>query len=92
MQKSNYRVGIEAEELVERYLIDLGYKIIKKRWKGKFGEIDIIAIQAHSLLFVEVKCRKNYLTNEVIFTKQQKRNSLAALDFLSLKSIRMQKS
>lgn len=67
MQKSNYRVSIEAEELVERYLIDLGYKIIKKRWKSKFGEIDIIAIQVHSLLFVEVKCRKNYLTNEVIF-------------------------
>ncbi|WHQ47039.1 MAG: YraN family protein [Candidatus Midichloria sp.] len=70
LYESHYRVGIEAEELVEKSLVDLRYKIIRKRWKSRFGKIDIIAIHDYSL-FVEVKSRKDYLTENIYETTKK---------------------
>jgi len=82
MKRTSYEIGLDAETLTVNYLVALGHRIIKQRWKSKFGEIDIISIKANELIFTEVKSRKNYSKEEVISHKQLKRNSLAALDFL----------
>jgi putative endonuclease len=51
-------VGNLGENFAEEYLINLKYKIVKKNFHfGKTGEIDIIAKDNDTLVFVEVKTR-----------------------------------
>ena len=38
-------------------LIAKAYRILARRWKTPFGEIDIVARRRHTLVFVEVKAR-----------------------------------
>lgn len=52
-------LGKEGERLAEKYLIKSGYKIIKKNFNTKFGEIDIIAKDSDTICFIEVKFRNN---------------------------------
>ncbi len=51
--------GRLGENLTALYLRLKLYKIIAKRYKSKFGEIDLIAKKGKSLVFVEVKTRKD---------------------------------
>ncbi|MBQ4237689.1 MAG: YraN family protein [Ruminococcus sp.] len=54
---SNQRFGALGEKLAARYLKEQGYKILKKNYKNKLGEIDIIAVDKNEIVFVEVKTR-----------------------------------
>ena len=51
--------GKLGETLASEHLADKGYKIIAKNFHSPFGEIDIIAEDGNSIVFVEVKLRKN---------------------------------
>ena len=54
------KIGLDAEEKVVQYLLLNGYKILKRNFHSKFGEIDIIAKKDDILSFIEVKYSKNY--------------------------------
>src|SRR5690606_16152493 len=49
--------GLRAERGAEILLRLKGYRIIARRYKTKFGEIDIIARRGDTIVFVEVKYR-----------------------------------
>jgi putative endonuclease len=49
--------GKKGEEVVAQWLISRGGKILHQRWRWKRGEIDLIAIESDTLLFIEVKTR-----------------------------------
>lgn len=51
--------GQQAEDLACKYLKAQGLKIIKRNYYCKGGEIDIIARDKCTLVFVEVRMRKN---------------------------------
>jgi putative endonuclease len=59
MLNSPQRFGKKAEDLAARYLKRRGYKIIERNYRTKAGEIDIIARQGRTLVFVEVKGRQS---------------------------------
>lgn len=61
----------------------MGFRILERRFKTKSGEIDIIASKGSTLVFIEVKARKNKGDNEVLTTSQQKRISDAAKYYIS---------
>jgi putative endonuclease len=48
-------LGREGENRVAIDLASKGLKIVARNWRTRGGEIDIIAIEADSLVFVEVK-------------------------------------
>lgn len=52
-------IGKGYEELAARYLKDNGYVIKELNFCCKYGEIDIIAKEGNTLVFVEVKYRSN---------------------------------
>ncbi|MFB2895729.1 YraN family protein [Aerosakkonemataceae cyanobacterium BLCC-F50] len=56
---SNYPdFGALGEDLVAQWLQEQGWSIIHRRWRCRWGELDIIAEnQSNFLLFVEVKTR-----------------------------------
>jgi putative endonuclease len=50
-------LGKRGEELALRFLKRSGYKIIERNYVCKLGEMDIIAQEKDTLVFVEVKTR-----------------------------------
>lgn len=56
--KSTKQIGDLGEKLAEKYLKKEGYEIIEKNFRTRFGEIDIIAIDEDTLVFVEVKAKR----------------------------------
>ena len=57
---NNRAKGQKGEELAQEYLVKQGYKILEtNKHFSRFCEIDIIALDKNTLVFVEVKTRKN---------------------------------
>lgn len=52
-------IGQQAEEATAAQLQARGYKIIGRNVRTRFYELDIIAVRANRLRFVEVKYRQN---------------------------------
>src|SRR5438067_10767614 len=52
-----FRLGLSAESRAAALLIVKGFRILARRWKSPFGEIDIVARRRRLLVFVEVKAR-----------------------------------
>lgn len=55
---SNLSVGSLGEKIAEKYLKKRGYEIIDRNFRSKrWGEIDLVAIEDETTVFVEVKTR-----------------------------------
>ena len=55
----NKQLGQNGEDIAEKFLIKQGYKILERnRHFSRYCEIDIIAQDKDTLVFVEVKTRK----------------------------------
>jgi len=53
--------GHAGEEEACKFLFELGYRIVKRNFVyGHVGEIDVVAYDGDTLVFVEVKARSNY--------------------------------
>ena len=50
--------GRWAETLASWLLLLKGFRILQKRFKCPFGEVDLVAKRGSTLIFVEVKARK----------------------------------
>lgn len=50
-------LGQRGEEAAARFLQDLGYLIVARGDRGRLGEIDLVAIDGRTVVFVEVKTR-----------------------------------
>ena len=55
------QIGNRGEDKAVRYLKLRGYRILERNFRSRFGEIDIICEKQKTLVFVEVKSRKNAL-------------------------------
>lgn len=57
---SRIELGKQGEKLAVDFLKKRRYKIVEKNFRCKFGEIDIIALEGKTLVFVEVKTRSSH--------------------------------
>ena len=83
-------LGQRGEDLAAAYLLDAGYRIVERNYRNHYGEIDIIAFslaqKTKTLVFVEVKTRKNTLfsyPSEAVTPKKQIQISKVALEYLA---------
>lgn len=53
------RLGNKGERLAAAYLRRSGYRILRHQFHSKFGEVDIVAVDGQTLVFVEVKTRSS---------------------------------
>jgi putative endonuclease len=56
---SHNELGKWGEEVAADYLLRQGYTIIERDWKSGHRDLDIIAQEGKTVVFVEVKTRRN---------------------------------
>lgn len=86
----NKLFGKLGEDYATLYLLKNKYKIIARNYRCKLGEIDIIVKNKNTLIFVEVKARKNTRFGnavEAITQEKQKHIYNTALYYISNNSI-----
>jgi len=76
-----FQLGISAESRAAFFLITKAYRIVARRFKTPFGEIDIVARRRNDLVFVEVKARENLDDALEAVTERGKRRIVAAAEF-----------
>lgn len=84
-QRQTY--GRESESIAVKQLKKQGYKIVEQNYRSKLGEIDIIAKDKKTLVFVEVKARRSdrYGSPKWAITPKKKRQmSKVALYYLKV--------
>lgn len=54
-------IGIIGEDLACSYVTQQGYKVLRRNYRIRGGEIDIIAKDKDTIAFIEVKTRLNHL-------------------------------
>lgn len=70
-----------GEDAAARYLATRGLRVVTRNWRLKLGEIDIVAMEGETLVFVEVKTKYSSVFSDpslsVDFRKQRKLRRLA---------------
>ncbi|WAM32550.1 YraN family protein [Caldicellulosiruptor naganoensis] len=68
-------LGNSGEEKALEFLKKMGYEILHRNFRCRFGEVDIIAKHGDVIVFVEVKTRRSlkfgYPSESVTVTKQR---------------------
>ena len=85
MQNTRQKFGEQSESLAVWYLKKNGYKILELNFRTKLGEIDIIAKEKKTLVFVEVKSRRSVRYGNpkwAVTPKKQRTISMVALSYL----------
>lgn len=57
MTMARQQLGLRGEELAASELQRRGYVLVERRYRSRFGEIDIIAKDGATVVFVEVKTK-----------------------------------
>jgi putative endonuclease len=74
------RRGAEGEEEACRHLLELGWTIVKRNFKGRRGEIDVLALDGDDLVAVEVRLRKGDTPPEETVSPEKVSRILSAIE------------
>lgn len=78
-------LGDQGESFARRYLKKAGYKILARQYRNQFGEIDLIAVDQKTIVFVEVKTRRSDSKGrpeEAVTDRKQEQISRVAQSYL----------
>jgi putative endonuclease len=85
MPHQKQKFGEKGEVLAARHLKKKGYRIIETNYRTKLGEIDIVAQDRDTLVFVEVKSRRSWRFGNpkaAVTPSKQRKISMVALHYL----------
>ena len=82
-KRSAVALGVSAETYVCGVLIEQGWRILARNWRGGGGELDIVALRHGLLRIVEVKARTEGDPLLAITPSKQRKLSAAAQAFLA---------
>ncbi len=91
MVDTRKKLGNRGEKIAAKFLRKQGYRIIEKNYHSRLGEIDIVAKEDESIVFVEVKTRRSTdfgLPEEALSYDKRRRLSKLALGYLAHRRIK----
>jgi putative endonuclease len=81
---TSYHAGLAAEDIVAQDYARRDHGIAARRWRGKSGEIDLIAREGDTVVFVEVKKSHSFAGAAVrLGRRQMDRICASASEFLA---------
>jgi putative endonuclease len=90
MVNTRKKLGNRGERIAASFLRKQGCQIIEKNYHSRLGEIDIVAKEGESIVFVEVKTRRSTdfgLPEEALSYDKRRRLSKLALNYLAHRRI-----
>ena len=90
MTKERLILGKFGEDFARNRLKDLGYRVLETNYRCALGEIDLIARDGDTLVFVEIKTRRNQPSSsakEAVNKRKQVQLSKAALVYMKHKHL-----
>ena len=84
------KLGNRGEKIAANFLRKRGYRIIEKNYRSRLGEIDIVARENDSVVFVEGKTRRSTdfgLPEEALSYDKRRRLSKVAMGYLAHRRI-----
>ncbi|MGH7963104.1 MAG: YraN family protein [Candidatus Binatia bacterium] len=79
-------LGQQGEREAERFLRTQGYAIVSKNYRCHFGEIDLVALDRQTIVFVEVRTHTGDGLGDPLASvnlRKQRQIAKAALDYLA---------
>ncbi len=79
------QLGAWGEQQAEEYLLKKGYRLLKRRYRCRFGEIDLVMKLGEITVFVEVKTRSDVrfgLPREYVTGSKQRKLTMAAMKWI----------
>ena len=80
------QLGMIGEDIAARELASRGYAILERRYRTRYGEIDIVAEDRGTLVFVEVRARATAefgRAAESVTDAKKRRVTAMAVDYLA---------
>ncbi len=84
------QLGARGEALAWNFLKKSGYSIVEKNYRTRFGEMDVIAEKEGSLIFIEIKTRRNHhfgLPAEAVDWRKRRKMIQVAESYLQQKKM-----
>jgi putative endonuclease len=78
----NRLLGERGERAAARHLKRHGLRVLVRGYRTEQGEIDLIAREGDTLVFVEVKARRHGVPAEAVTPEKQRRLTNVALQFM----------
>lgn len=85
MSRNRVVLGIAGEDLACQELERRGYVILARRYRRRSGELDIIARDGATLVFVEVKARQDHAFGagaEAVIALKRRRMARVAIEYM----------
>ena len=79
------QLGRQGEEAAAAYVAGLGWTVLARNWRGAHGELDVIAQDGETVIFVEVKARRSAALDEAfarVDKRKQQHLALTAEEYL----------
>jgi putative endonuclease len=83
--RERLELGKEGEDLALQTVEKLGYRCIARNYRCSLGELDLVARDGDSLVFIEIKTRKGKsldYAKEAVHTRKQRQMSKVALAYM----------
>lgn len=84
------RLGARGEKAAAQFLKRKGYKIVARGERSRLGELDLVAVDGRTVVFVEVKTRTDTDAGQpldAVTPEKQRRLTQAALAFLKYRGL-----
>lgn len=92
---SDAGLGLQGEQLAARFLQKLGYRILARGHRQRLGELDLVALDRETLVFVEVKTwRRGDKGDPAVAVDDRKQDKLtrAALTYMQRRRLLEQRA
>lgn len=86
MSESGKQLGRQGEELATAYLERAGYRILARNYRTRSGELDLVAEEKETVVFVEVKTRRDGAAVgpfEAVTAAKRRQLARVAMDYLA---------
>jgi len=83
--RARLELGKEGEDLALKKVESLGYRCIARNYRCSLGELDLIARDGETLVFIEIKTRKGKsldYAKEAVHARKQRQMSKVALAYM----------
>jgi putative endonuclease len=90
MTDERQRLGVDGERAAQRFLRRRGYTIVECNYRCPLGELDLVALDGRTLVFVEVKTRRGTRAGspfDAVDPRKQRQIARAAEYYLSARGL-----